>query len=273
MEDNKYNENEKTVMFTPVKDKEPVQSNPEFNNPPVQNNPVSAESLQRKPSFVEPPEEVLEENYEEYEYEEYDDDDEKKNSKTTVTLLIIAIIAALIFLGTVIWGIFRFTGTEKEDIKDEIVEKEPESDPEEIPVPEEEEEEEENNEAYNIVFLSDSVEREGNEYTVRAKLYNKFMVFEDERRVTLTSDTEIIEDGEELSLVSFASLIKELKNPDATFKGKINCDSWEVINISYSSEILKTEEEEDPLDEVEEELVEEPASKDDVAGAVLSEEE
>lgn len=262
MEDNKYNENEKTVMFTPVKAEEPVQSNPEFKEPV------------KKPAFVEPPEEVLEENYEEYEYDEYEDDDEKKNSKTTVTLLIIAIVAALIFLGTVIWGIFQFTGTEKEDIKDEIVEKEPESDPEEIPVPEEEEE---NNEAYNIVFLSDSVEREGNEYTVRAKLYNKFMVFEDERRVTLTSDTEIIEDGEDLSLLSFASLIKELKNPDATFKGKINCDSWEVINISYSSEILKAEEEveeELPEEEVtEEEPAEEISSQEDVAGAVLSEEE
>ncbi len=225
--DENNNRNDETVIFNPINEE---QKNTQSNN--------SQEIY---------PEEIMqyEPRREEIYDDEYEYDDGQKNKNTT--LIILAVVAGIIFLTTAIWAVIMLLFTSEDSIpeepqeKIEITQKKEEPLPEEEQVEEEEIVEEEKNILYNIVFYGDSVEKEDGYYTVRAKLFNKSMKEEGEKRIIIDNDTEIIEDNKSLSLTSFISVIESLSQ-EAVFKGKINEDTRKIINISYSSEILEKEE-------------------------------
>lgn len=240
MDEKKLNDNEKTMVFNPIKEKNQKE------------NPISEE---KNVDFVE---ELVNEDYDEDEYEE-----DEISSRTKIILIVATALATIIFVAVCVWGISTLFNKreEKPEIpeKENIVVEEPEK-IEETPV--EEPAEEEENILYNIAFLPGSVEQEGDSYTVRAKLYNKSMVSEGEKRIVLNDSTEIVEDGEELSLVSFISIIESIEDEEIIFKGKISEKTREVINISYRSEILEVLQESEPEPEIEENTGEEITEED-----------
>ena len=267
MEENRLNDNDKTMVFNPVTNNTPKSEPKKEENPYNSSLPYSKN--QKKYDEYEDYDEYDEED--DYEDDEYYDDEESshRGSKTNTTLIILTIVLSVVFVATLIWGIFSFIKLKEENTKEEIVAEEK---PEEIPVEisvEEPQEEEEKNILYNIIFYKDSVEKEGDFYTVRVKLYNKSMVFKEEKRVIINESTEIAEDGKQLSLVSFISVIEGLAQENVVFKGKINEKTKEVVNISYEKAILEVLEEEDSELQIDEETEGED-TKEDVSSKAIT---
>lgn len=245
MDEKKLNDNEKTMVFNPIKEKNKKET------------PISEE---KNVDFIE---ELVDEDYDEDEYEDDDYEDDEISNRTKIILIVATALATIIFVAVCVWGISTLVNKRKEKPeipeKEDIVVEEPEK-IEEAPV--EEPVEEKENIVYNIAFLPGSVEQEGDSYTIRAKLYNKSMVSEGEKRIVLNDSTEIVEDGEELSLVSFISIIESIEDEEIIFKGKISEKTREVINISYRSEILEVLQESEPEPEIEENTGEEITEED-----------
>ncbi len=168
---------------------------------------------------------------------------------------LIGIIAGLVVLiiVAIIVGVIVIKGTQKdeekpvkEENKTEIKTEETEED-----VVEEETVIEEEPQLLScfIIFDSESIEKDGNIYTIRGDVYSgsskKYS-----RRFTMTSDeTTIREDGEDLRLHSFMDVIEGLGNAEFMFDVKINEDTNTIVSVSYSKndidEVLKQTEDED----------------------------
>ncbi len=266
MDEKRLEDNEKTAVFNPIKDQPAREKTPE-------ENPDSAEKYPFQPEESIGFNEDFEDEDNDDEYDEEDDDDESEDSdKLNIVLIVVTALATIIFVVTCIWGISTFMNSRKE--KAEIVENEKiiEEIPEKIEEVPEKPVEEEKNTVYSIAFMPDSVEKEGDTYTVRVTLYNKSMTTEGEKRVVLNSSTEIVEDGEELSLVSFISVIESIGDEEIIFKGKINEKTREVINISYNSSILEVLQEPDLQPEIEREVTKENQTEEEEVPEVSPEE-
>ncbi len=233
MKEKDYNKTDETVVFNPIKE-------------------------DKKDEII--PEEVLEyEPPEKPHPKEEDSYDETKEK--SITLIIAAIAVAIIFVAVGIWGVCTLITKEPPKETEEEIEEVIDEPSGEVTEEEEEVLEEEAFTARNIIFVTDSVEKDGTAYTVRAKLFNEKMIFEGERRISFTRDTQIIEDGSQLSVVSFVSVIESLAD-GVVFSGEINEETREVVTISYSSSIIKKKEEPQEIQEPQE--PEEPENPEEI---------
>ena len=205
-------------------------------------NPVEVEKARK----TIPPEREIEEVLYYADDEEDDYEEEKDSSGTNGILIGLVIVLVILFIAAIIWGTVVLNNMKKkeeaqntpsEEVEEVIPEDEFEEEAEEI-LPEEGEKI-----VCKITFKSGSVEEEEDSYTVRA-------IFKDEdnkyytKRITIDADTEIKEDGDNLSYKSFVNnVIEKLGSKEVEFDGVIDKESNHIDSISYKSEILEDEDE------------------------------
>lgn len=194
----------------------------------------------------------VEDNYydDEEDFEEEESSENEKSSALNGVLLAIVIILAILLVFTVIWGIpfFKKLNENNKELlpppekKETVVEN---GEKETADVIEEEEEIEETEAEKiegEISFDVNTIEKSGKVYLIDAwiSLGSKTI----KRSVTIDEETEIKEDGNDFSHISFVDI--RLKN-DILFDAVVDRETLHVDSISYDSAIFEEENEEDGI--------------------------
>ncbi len=156
-------------------------------------------------------------------------------------LLIVAIIAGVIILG-------RGNNSPEENIPTEdIIDVQ-----EEIP-----EEEKEVITACQIVFYGDSVIKKESGYTILADLYDSEFKKIDNRKLVISGETQIRENGKRLSAEGLIYAVESMAGEGIIFDGQIRESDNVVLKLSYEGSFREEAQEEPPAEEAPPE--EEPA--------------
>lgn len=179
---------------------------------------------------------------------EYDKNEEGTNR----TLVYVAIVLAVLLIVAIVAGIFILkSGNNAEN---QIPEQE------NIIVSEKEEEEnlpEEEKEIIvecSMIFYADSVIKKNGEYTVLADLYDKDFYKFDNRKLIITNDTLIKEDGKRLSMDALMYLVESMAGEGIVFQGEIREEDNVVLSISFDGS-FRQEMEEKPQEPEEEPIL------------------
>ncbi len=121
------------------------------------------------------------------------------------------------------------------------------------PVKEEEQVEEEKapkETKFNIVFYSESIIEKEDYVSILADLYDDDMKKKDNTKVKIDSDTDIIVNGERISLNSLIYIVQSLAGEQIVFDGVLNEKENVLVSLSYEGDIGPSnsgEVEEEPL--------------------------
>ena len=167
-------------------------------------------------------------------------------------LLVVAIIAAAVIISSDKREIEDVSPIEMEEI-----------------IPDEEEEMEENLIlVYDIVFYGDSVIKKDGKYTVFADLYNKSFEKEDNRKLVISDETDIRENGKRITAEGLVYLIENMTGEQIVFEGEIRDKDNVLLSVSFDGSFR-----EELNEESAEEIIEEtPENESDIPEEEISEE-
>ena len=183
----------------------------------------------------------------EYSFDKYDKAD--KGNKRLVILTITLAILLVIVCALAIYVIKSSSPKENNPMNPPVIEVEEEK--------EEEEEEKEvlKEENYSFVFYPESIMQEEDYLSIRADLYDADMQKKSALKVKINSDTDILVNGERISLNSFVYIVESLAGEQIVFEGVLNTEEKQVVKLSYNGEIgseeinEEQEEQEEPLEQ------------------------
>lgn len=165
----------------------------------------------------------------------------KEDEGNNRTLVYVAIILAVLLIASLIAGIFILKSGKNEEntppVEENLI----------IGEDEEEEEPEENKEIVvecSMIFYADSVIKKNGEYTVLADLYDKNFYKFDNRKLVITKDTLIKEDGKRLSMDALIYLVESMAGEGIVFEGEIRDEDNVVLSISFDGSFREEIEEE-----------------------------
>lgn len=163
-----------------------------------------------------------------------------KSTKVLVyTSLILAILVIIAVVTTVaILNMERFKNNAELPAEDEIItENEVGGKEEEEPAPEAK------INLYNVVFYGDSVTETADGYSILADLYDETFSHKENRKVFITKETDIRQDGQRLSAQALIYAIDRMAGEGVVFDVKLRESDNVALSISYEGSL----EEEDAL--------------------------
>lgn len=168
---------------------------------------------------------------------------ERREEKNGRALLYVAIILAVLLVISVVLTVFIL----KNDQSDPI----PPENGETVIQEEEEEPSEEEPEIIlecTVTFYSDSVIKQGDTYTVLADLYDGELYKFDNRKLTISSETDIREKGgKRINKDALIYLIEEMAGESLAFSAEIREEDNVLLSVTFDESIANTEEPEEPV--------------------------
>lgn len=171
----------------------------------------------------------------------YEEAEETQNK----SLIILAIVLAVLLIVAIIAGVIILgrgnNGSEEKLPTEDIIDIEEE-------IPEEEKEKEVITEC-QIVFYGDSVIKKENGYTILADLYDGEFKKIDNRKLVISDETQIRENGKRLSAEGLIYAVESMAGEEIVFDGKIRESDNVVLKLSYEGSFREEAEEEPPVEE------------------------
>lgn len=149
-------------------------------------------------------------------------------------LVYITVILAILLVVAIVAAVFILNPGNKDN--DEIPENEiinTIEDTEDEEMQEEENTEENITVSCSMIFYSDSIIKKNGEYSILADLYDKDFYKFDNRKLFITDETDIREDGKRLSADALVYLIESMAGDGIVFDGEIREKDNTVVSIKF----------------------------------------